>query len=213
MNRLAYILALAALAAGLAVQAVAQTSAAKEAFKGSGELRNRIAKTVSAIDDYLHQLNAVDRSLDRVPHADTDLRSHYRVFSEDVQRLHRAQAHAARELEKTTLSGAGYFDKWEEANLEIADPALRQRSRQSRSRTMGRLAQITRQVAEVASELAPMNNRLDDLNTLLGAQMTTDSIGSAIDVIAICREEIRSLKNRTAELREKLKQFLTEVPK
>ena len=205
--------ALAALCLALAVQAMGQESAAREAFKGSRDLRERTAKTAASIEKYAKQLENTDEALERLNDSDRNLSSHYKRFASELRSLEKSQNKAGSEIEKLKSIGTTYFTAWDKANIAISDPVLREASAKRRSEVMEQYRSIADRLSETAFKLPELMTRLRDLNVFLGADLTPENVRRAEATIQTCRTEVREMMPGINELHKMLKDLAADEPR
>src|SRR5215468_516318 len=85
-----------------------------DAFKESGELRKRAAKTFDDVNKYISQLEEIERALSLVSRADSgNLRKRYASFSRGKGKLEKAQKRAMSDIDKLKRTGTEYFSAWD----------------------------------------------------------------------------------------------------
>ncbi len=202
---------LAVLCVFLAFEAAAQTGAAREAFKGSAEFRDSVGDTATSVEKYANQLEKTDRSLARLRTANGDLRERYQSFSKDLRKLEKAQKNAVSHVDKMRARETEYFTAWEKANMQIADPELRDSLSSRRSHVITQYQALAENLSAIGRKLQPLTSHLRDLDLFLGADASHTNFKEAEAMIELSREEIRSLKHEIGGVQSMLRAFLSET--
>lgn len=205
---LAKALSMSLLCLFLAFEGAAQTGSARDAFKGSTEFRTAVDDTASSIERYVGRLETIDRSLARLSRSEGGFAERYQSFANELRKLEKAQKSASSNVERMRARETDYFTAWDKANMQIADPELRQAAAARRSEAMMRYQALGDDLSAIGRGLQPLMSDLRDLDLFLGADRSRASLTEASEMIDRCRAEVRSLRNEVASVQRILKVFL-----
>ena len=186
----------------------------KDAFKESGELRKRAAKTFDDVNKYVSQLNDTEQAMTRVGNADSgNLRKRYESFSKAVRDLEHEQERTTTSIDKMRSTAAEYFSAWDKANAQISDPELRYAGARRRTSVIEQYRDLGDSASNIGVRLQPFMSHLRDLNSFLGADLSLGNVEKAREMIYESRMEAKSLRERIADVQETMKRYLKESPK
>jgi hypothetical protein len=200
---------------GLVVASVAaRASAAGDAFKQSGDLAKRTAKTSEDVDKYVAQVDKTEEALFSVGQAENkDLKKRYESFSKELNNLDDAQKRATAEVNEMKSTGAEYFAAWDTSIAQMSDPGLKQASAERRSEVMKDHEELAASLDDIASQLPPFMSALLDLKAFMGTDLSSENVGKAVGMIRKSQAAAQALKDRIAIVQTTLKRFLNEAPK
>ena len=204
-------LSLAALCVIPAFECAAQTGAAREAFERSTDFQNAVVGTAASVERYASQLEKTERSLARLSRSDGDFGERYESFAKDLQKLAKAQKKAGSDIERMRARETEYFTAWDKANIEIADPVLRQSLAIRRSQAMTKYQELADDLSAIGRELQPLMSHLRDLDLFLGTDPSRAGLKDASAMIDVSRSEVRSMKHEIADIQRNLKVVLNET--
>ena len=109
--------------------------------------------------------------------------------------------------------GTNYFGAWDRAIATVNDAQLREASAARRWAVMKKHRAAADQISEIAVEMPALSVRLHDLNVVLAADPSKETLRGADRVINECRGAMQRLIPRIDELKRALKQLLAEAPR
>lgn len=208
-----HIAMLGALCGFFAANVAAQRDVSGKAFKESGQLRKSEKRVAKDIDEYVVQLDKTEQALIRVSRGKGDeLRKRYRSFSNELEKLEKAQKRAISNLDEMRATAVDYFSLWEKANASISDTLLREAAAYRRSRVLTSHVEMAQRIDHIGLDLQPFMSKLRDLQAFLGADLSPASVEIALERIQASRAEAQTLKSSIAEARTLLTRLLNEAP-
>ena len=110
-------------------------------------------------------------------------------------------------------TGAEYFAAWDTSIAQMSDQGLKQASAERRTKVMKDHEELAASLDDIGSQLPPFMSTLVDLKAFMGADLSSENVGKAVEMIQKSQAVAQTLKDKIAVVQTTLKQFLTEAPK
>lgn len=159
--------------------------------------RNEIAKIRNQVGLTLEELNRLQKD-------SVELRPQFELFTKELSKME-AQAKVAQErVAQMSEKGQAYFQSWEDSIKTIANKDIREQAQKRHDKRAKSYEKITKAMTEARDQMKPFMSDLNDIKTLLDAELSRESVKSAGKLIKQANthggDVVDSLKDVETEL-------------
>jgi septal ring factor EnvC (AmiA/AmiB activator) len=187
-------LALAPLPRAFAADSTDMAQAAKAKME---KTRAEVAKIRQQAAVTLDQLN-------RLPKPDVELRPEFDKYGEELAKMVEQAQVAKDRVISMEEKGHAFFKAWEDQINSIANPEIREQAKKRYNARIKSYNKIVKAMTEARDQLVPFLSDLNDVKTMLGSELTRNSVKSAKNLIKQAnwhgQDVVESLKDVETEL-------------
>lgn len=143
-----------------------------------------IERTRMELVNTQEQLELTSRSLANLVTEEGELRPRYNSFADNVDAFSSQVDELREQASQMRAATDGYFETWEQQIAEMESESIRDRATQRRQQAMGSADDMLAAYEDVEEQLADLTTQLNDLQRLLGADLTASGVGSASEAAA-----------------------------
>jgi chromosome segregation ATPase len=173
-----------ALAALLALTlAPAPRTSAAESTDQAQKVRDRIESLRLESVKVRHQVEVTVYELNRLQSENIELREQLTKYTAELLKMEEQAKIVRDQAEAMSQQGQVFFKVWEEQIAAIANPKIREQAQGRRDKRLKSYQKIADAMNEVRALARPFLSNLNDLKTLLGSELTRESVVSAEKLI------------------------------
>ncbi|MCL4179393.1 MAG: DUF2959 family protein [Verrucomicrobia bacterium] len=194
---------LSAIAALLALATIPQTFAADSADRAE-DTKAKIDAVRTEVAKIRNQVGLTLEEFNRLQKENMDLRTQFKKYTVELAKMEE-QAKVARERAfSMEEKGQAFFQSWEEQIKAIANPDIREQAMKRYAKRAKSYGRIVSAMLDARDQLRPFMSDLNDVKTLLDAELTRGSVASAKKLIKQANlhgtDVVDSLKDVETEL-------------
>ncbi|MCL4181451.1 MAG: DUF2959 family protein [Verrucomicrobia bacterium] len=131
-----------------------------------------------------HQVEVTVYELNRLQSENVELRDQFGTYTAELAKMEEQASVVREQAENMSKQGQAFFQAWEQQIAAIANPKIKEQALGRRDKRLKSYQKIADAMSEVRQLARPFMSNLNDLKTLLGSELTRESIGSAEKLIA-----------------------------
>lgn len=136
-----------------------------------------------------------------------DLRKQYATFSDNVNTLGKTAAKVEKTTQELSLKKDAFLTKWNAELDKIQDPSLRKKGAKRQAAIVEDFKDVAKQYDKVKADFTPVMSKLRDIQTALGADLTTNGLKTVSSIAEDAEDDASDLNKSFDKLIAKFKEL------